>query len=438
MDWAGLQDRVDERVEERDGGVMRDAVIRMEGSILGIRKIDRRRTELQSRTGGPPDAGQVIRLAADLQSDRRAMRERMIEGMKLVLDERQQETLDMVFGKFTLDQGRIDSTLGGSRIDLELALREAHGEKMTSEEARQAVTEANEELLRLLAKWTDARMERERAGLELFVAFQRDDETAIDRLTTTIGQRARTELAAAIAIRDRLMAGRSEVATIIATADPEIAERFTVITRAQASLAAADPLVRAGRRGGIGLHRPGEGATGRDRDAGVDPAGTPGTDQDAGHRGAPAANRGREVGIDRCSAGPPRPEWTSKTGVNPRPSVSAISTNRSRSSWRRCSSTWTASRPCPAGAAGSPSKPGPEAMMMQQLPPRIGTFLPALAGVTAAILLLANVIQAQDADADVEVKAEVKAELEQLRASVTGSGPHDTARLTERSGIRNG
>ena len=28
----------------------------------------------------------------------------MIEGMKLVLDERQQETLDMVFGKFT-DQG---------------------------------------------------------------------------------------------------------------------------------------------------------------------------------------------------------------------------------------------------------------------------------------------------------------------------------------------
>ena len=72
-------------------------------------------------------------------------------------------------------------------------------------------------------------------------------------------------------------------------------------------------------------------------------------------------------------------------------------------------------------------------MMMQQLH-RGSEILLALAGVTAAILF-ANVIQAQDADADVEVKAEVKAELEQLRASVTGSGPHDTARLIERSGI---
>jgi len=235
MDWSGLQDRVDERVEgARRQEWMRSAVGRMEGSILGIRKaIDQRRIELEGRTGGPPDAGQVIRLAADLQSDRRSMRERMIEGMKLVLDDDQQEALDRVFDKFALDQGRIDSRLGGSRIDLELALREAYGDQRTTEEAREAVSQANAEVLRLLNSWTDTRMQRERAGLELFVAFQRDDESAIEKLTTTIGQRARTELAAAIAIRDRLLTGRSEVAAIIEASDPVVAERITGIARAQ-------------------------------------------------------------------------------------------------------------------------------------------------------------------------------------------------------------
>ena len=110
------------------------------------------------------------------------------------------------------------------------------------------MTEANEELLRLFAKWTDANG-TERAGLELFVAFQRDDETAIDRLhhhrpARTHGTRGRDAI--------RSTAGRSEVATIIATADPEIAERFTVITRAWASLRSCGPVGANGPR----RHRP--------------------------------------------------------------------------------------------------------------------------------------------------------------------------------------
>ena len=75
MDWAGLQDRVDERVEgARRQEWMRDAVIRMEGSILGSARRSIEDGPSCRAVPAAPDAGQVIRLAADLQSDRRAMR----------------------------------------------------------------------------------------------------------------------------------------------------------------------------------------------------------------------------------------------------------------------------------------------------------------------------------------------------------------------------
>ena len=235
IDWSDLQDRVEERVpNERRQEWMRNAVVRMEGSLRGIREaIDRRRLELESQTGGPPDSKQVLQLAADLQSDRKGMRESLIESMTLVLDERQQGALAKVFERFTLEQGRIDATFGGARINLERALLEVLGEASMNDETREVLEETNSDLLQLIDFWTSARMDRERFGLELFVAYQRDDESSIDKLTTSLGQRARTELASALAIRDRLLAGQSDLEEKIAESNPDAAERFTRITRIQ-------------------------------------------------------------------------------------------------------------------------------------------------------------------------------------------------------------
>jgi hypothetical protein len=235
IDWSELQDRVDERVGgERRQEWMRNAVVRMEGSLLGIRKaIDQRRLELGRQTGGPTDSKQVIKLAADLQSDRRSMREKLTESMKLVLDEPQQEALERVFEKFTLEQGRIDAKLGGSRINLELALLEALDQESMSEEIRESLEKTNAEILQLIERWSNARMDRERSGLELFVAYQSDESTDIDQLTTSFGQRAITELTAALAIRNQLMAGQSELEAKIAESKPELARRFSEVATEQ-------------------------------------------------------------------------------------------------------------------------------------------------------------------------------------------------------------
>jgi len=61
---------------------------------------------------------------------------------------------------------------------------------------------------------------------------------------------------------------------------------------------------------------------------------------------------------------------------------------------------------------------------------RIRSIKPVLAGFIALLPLLADPALGQDAVADDGI--------EKLRASVTGSGPYETARLNERSGIRNG
>ena len=235
IDWTEMRDRIDEKIEDAERQVwMANAVDRFEGSINAIREaIDRRRVDLDRAVATPQDGKQALKLAKALQADRRGMREDLVRSMVLVLDEEQRQALDGIFDSFILEQARIDSKLGGSRINLELAIREALGETMMSEETRDSLDAAMVELLQLVDRWNSARMDRERSGLELFVAYGHEDDSGIRNLTENHGQRARSELSAAISIRDRLIAGQSELEGMIAKSDPEAAGRFSRIARAQ-------------------------------------------------------------------------------------------------------------------------------------------------------------------------------------------------------------
>ncbi|MDG2029552.1 MAG: hypothetical protein P8J45_00965 [Phycisphaerales bacterium] len=235
VDWSELRGRIDERIEgEERQAWMQDAMNRFEGAVDGIQQaLDRRQRDLEQIQVRPEDTRKVLQLAADLQADRRRMRNQLIEGMMLVLDEGEQEALQGIFEKFILEQARIDSSLGGSRINLELALSEALGEKSMSDRTRETLESATAELLQLVDRWVDARMDRERSGLQLFVAYERDDESALGNLTAGHGQRARTELNAAIMIRDRLMSGQSEIEATLVESDPVTAKRFTELTTSQ-------------------------------------------------------------------------------------------------------------------------------------------------------------------------------------------------------------
>ena len=235
IDWTELRGRIDGRFAESGREEWaREGVDRFQRSLNGIRKaIDRRRLELDRETAAPPDSRRVLQLATSLQSDRRGMRDQLIEGMMLVLDEEQQEALKGIFTKFTLEQGRIDAKLGGARINLDLALGEALGEEPMSDAIRESLESINGALLQLVDRWISARMNRERSGLQLFVAYQGDDESGVDKLTASHGQRSRTELSAAIAIRDQLMAGQSVLEAMVAKSDPEAASRFSMIATRQ-------------------------------------------------------------------------------------------------------------------------------------------------------------------------------------------------------------
>ena len=235
VDWSELRGRIDERVESEERQArMLDGMSRFEGAVGGIqRALARRKSDLEQIEIRPEDTRKVLQLAADLQTDRRRMRSELIEGMMLVLDEGEQEALQGIFDKFILEQARIDSSLGGSRINLELALSEALGEESMSDRTRASLESTTAELLQLVDRWTNARMDRERSGLQLFVAYERDDESALDNLTAGHGQRARTELNAAIMIRDRLLSGQSEIEATLAESNPVTAERFTQLATRQ-------------------------------------------------------------------------------------------------------------------------------------------------------------------------------------------------------------
>jgi hypothetical protein len=235
VDWSDLRGRIDERIEgEERQAWIQDAMNRFEGAVGGIQQaLDRRQRDLEQIQVRPEDTRKVLQLAADLQADRRRMRSQLIEGMMLVLDGDEQEALQGIFDKFILEQARIDSSLGGSRINLELALSEALGEESMSDRTRETLESATAELLQLVDRWVNARMDRERSGLQLFVAYESDDESALDNLTAGYGQRAQTELNAAIMIRDRLMSDQSELEATLAESDPMAAKRFSTLATTQ-------------------------------------------------------------------------------------------------------------------------------------------------------------------------------------------------------------
>lgn len=211
-----------------------NAINRFEGSVTNVQKaIERRHGDLDQTVGTGPDTTQILEMAANLQADRRRLRAQLIESINLALGEQQQQKLESIFNAFILGQARIDSKLGGSRINLQSALEKAFEDRSVDEGLQAIISESTMQLLQLIERWTNARIERERSGLELFIAYQRDDDSSVEGLTRKHAQRAKTELNAALAIRDRLIAVQVELETVMAEFDRETATRFANIARQQ-------------------------------------------------------------------------------------------------------------------------------------------------------------------------------------------------------------
>lgn len=235
VDWDQVRRRVSERVgdAEKQEWII-NAAERFTETLPSIQQaIERRHATLDRTMVSNPRGSDVLQLAANLQADRLQMRTDLIESIRLVLNERQREILEGIFAQFILQQGRDDSKLGGSRIDLEAALVEALDEQSMDEAPRESLEGIKNELLSLVDQWTNARIDRERSGLEMFVAYEQSGEAGAERLSRGHAQRATSELNAAIAIRDRLLAGQSELETSLAEANPEAARRFMTVTRQQ-------------------------------------------------------------------------------------------------------------------------------------------------------------------------------------------------------------
>jgi hypothetical protein len=235
VDWDQVRRRVSERVGNAEKQQwMINAAQRFTETLPSIQQaIERRHATLDRTMESSPRGPNVLQLAANLQADRLRMRTDLIESMRLVLNERQREILEGIFDQFILQQGREDSRLGGSRINLEAALAESLGDQPMDETSRTSLEGTKKELGPLVDQWTNARIDRERSGLEMFVAYEQNGEAGAERLARGHAQRATSELNAAIAIRDRLLAGQSELQGSLAEADPETARRFMTVTRQQ-------------------------------------------------------------------------------------------------------------------------------------------------------------------------------------------------------------
>lgn len=235
VDLDLIRDRIAN--DDRFGGKgewMMNAIDRYEGAIGEIQQaVNGRYAALQREPAPEASPSDVLGMAARLQADRTMMRTQLIESMMLVLNERQQRGLENIFDQFILEQARVDSKLGGSKIDLELALAMALDGSTPEDPIRDALNEINLELVALADNWTNARINRERSGLELFVVAESQGESGAQRLTGTHAQRARTELEAALSIRDRLMAAQEELAALLAENDAAAADRFRTVTREQ-------------------------------------------------------------------------------------------------------------------------------------------------------------------------------------------------------------
>ena len=235
VDWDQVRQRVTERVgdAEKQEWII-NAAQRFTETLPEIQQaIERRHASLDRTIDSNPRGTDVLQLAANLQAERLRMRTDLIESMRLVLNEQQKLILESIFDQFILQQAREDSRLGGSRIDLRAALERSLDEKPMDEATRSAFDVTQEELLLLADQWTKARIDRERSGLEMFVAYEQSGEAGAERLARGHAQRATSELNAAIAIRDRLLAGQSELEAALAATDPETAGRFVTMTRQQ-------------------------------------------------------------------------------------------------------------------------------------------------------------------------------------------------------------
>ena len=235
IDWDRARSRVAERIGdgEKQAGMIA-AIDRFAETLPNVQQaIEQRHASLDRTIESAPEGPDVLRLAANLQAERPRMRAELIESIRLVLDDRQKEALEAIFDQFILEQGRLDSKLGGSRIDLEGALELSLEDRPMDDGTRETLEEATGEVLQLVDQWTNARIDRERSGLELFVAYERSGEPGAERMARNHAQRATSELNAAIAIRDRLLAAQSEIETVLAGSDQEVARRFVATTREQ-------------------------------------------------------------------------------------------------------------------------------------------------------------------------------------------------------------
>ncbi len=235
VDWDQVRQRVRDRVGDSDKQAwMVNASEQFADTLPGIQQaIERRHATLDRTIDSNPRGSDVLQLAANLQEERLRMREDLIESMRLVLNEQQRQILEGIFDQFILQQGREDSRLGGSRIDLEAALEASLENRSMNEDVRTELDATKTELLQLVDQWTKARIDRERSGLEMFVAYEQTGDPGSERLARAHAQRATSELNAAISIRDRLLAGRSELGDTLARTDPESATRFMTITQQQ-------------------------------------------------------------------------------------------------------------------------------------------------------------------------------------------------------------
>lgn len=236
VDWTDLRERIDERSGDaaRQARV-RDAVDRLERSIGRIgTAIERHRNELEATDLSTVDPQEVLKLADRLRADRDRLRAQFLEGVRLILDEAARTELDLVVRDLLLEQARIDARFGGAGIDLQSALREALGESPMNETIRETLEVAIAEVRNLVTAWTTARLEREQAGLELFVAYEQDEnDSSLERRTTVLGQRARSEIEAAIAVRNRLLSAVAELEAGLLESDPAASRRFAVLTDRQ-------------------------------------------------------------------------------------------------------------------------------------------------------------------------------------------------------------
>ena len=235
VDLQELRTQIDIDMEESTRkDWFRSAIDRFDGSVDEIQAaLWARSVALNEPPEEELDDSTLLQLANQLRVDRQRMRDSFLDGMQIALDEKQMAVFSRIIDEFLLAEARIDGKFGGSKIDLETALDEAVQDDAVKESMQESLARSQAQLVELVKQWTAARISRELSGLELFVAYQEDDAENRKRLTQKHAQRARAELNTAIALRDHLLAGYTEMGSALAATDQQMADQFVEAVRAQ-------------------------------------------------------------------------------------------------------------------------------------------------------------------------------------------------------------